>query len=145
MKIPSALSIAKLGVLVYVLFLVASCGGGGSGSAYTYVDGADGYFKWYAPYANAAALPNATNHHGMFAHTHDTGKAHFAHDAEWIQLVDVNDSINILADVDTTVNGGPSAGQVLKWNGSTTKWEPANDEQNDEPRPVAPIPMAKRR
>jgi len=103
--------------------------GGGSGSAYTYIDGADGYFKWYAPYANAAALPNATNHHGMFAHTHDTGKAHFAHDPDWIQLVDVNDSINILSDVDTTVNGGPSGGQVLKWNASTTKWEPANDEQ----------------
>lgn len=102
---------------------------GGTGSALTYIDGDDGYLKWHAPYANAAALPNAATHHGMVAHTHDTGKLHFSHDPDWIQLVDVNDSINILSDVDTTVNGGPSGGQVLKWNASTTKWEPANDEQ----------------
>ncbi len=103
--------------------------GGGSGSAYTYIDGDDGYLKWYAPYATLGDLPDATNHHGMLAHVHGTGKAYFAHSAAWVPLVDETQSITVLADVDTTVNGGPSDGQVLKWNDSNSAWEPANDEQ----------------
>jgi len=102
---------------------------GGSGSSYTYIDGDDGYLKWYAPYATLGDLPDATNHHGMLAHVHATGKAYFAHSAAWIPLVDENQSITVLSDVDTTVNGGPSDGQVLKWNDSNSAWEPANDEQ----------------
>ena len=102
---------------------------GGSGSAYTYIDGDDGYLKWYAPYATLGDLPDATNHHGMLAHVHGTGKAYFAHSAAWIPLVDENQSITVLADVDTTVNGGPSDGQVLKWVASASAWQPANDLQ----------------
>lgn len=102
---------------------------GGSGSAYTYIDGDDGYFKWYAPYATLSDLPDATNHHGMFAHVHGTGKGYFAHSAAWVPLVDENQSITVLSDVDTTVNGGPTNGQILKWNDTSSKWEPANDEQ----------------
>lgn len=102
---------------------------GGSGSAYTYIDGDDGYLKWYAPYATLGDLPDATNHHGMLAHVHGTGKAYFAHSAAWVPLVDENQSITVLNDVDTTVNGGPSDGQVLKWVAATSKWSPANDEQ----------------
>jgi len=103
--------------------------GGGSGSAYTYIDGDDGYLKWYAPYAELVNLPDASNHHGMFAHVHGTGKGYFAHNAQWIPLVDETQSITVLADVDTTVNGGPTNGQVLKWNSTSSNWEPANDEQ----------------
>ena len=102
---------------------------GGSGSAYTYIDGDDGYLKWYAPYATLGDLPDATNHHGMLAHVHGTGKAYFAHSAAWVPLVDENQSITVLNDVDTTVNGGPSDGQVLKWVAANNKWQPANDEQ----------------
>ena len=102
---------------------------GGSGSAYSYVDGSDGYFKWYAPYATEGDLPNATNHHGMFAHAHATGKGYFAHSAAWVPLISENSSVTLLSDVDTTVNGGPTDGQVLKWVASTSKWSPANDEQ----------------
>ena len=105
--------------------------GGGSGSAYSYVDGDDGYFKWYAPYANEAALPDATNHHGMFAHAHDTAKGYFAHNATWVPLISENSSMTLLSDVDTTINGGPSDGQVLKWVDATQKWSPANDLQGD--------------
>jgi len=101
--------------------------GGNSGTPYTYIDGADGYLKWYAPYSELADLPNATNHHGMFAHVHDTGKGYFAHSSSWIELVDVNSSIGDLSDVDMTVGGGPSNGQILKWNSTTSKFEPAND------------------
>lgn len=102
---------------------------GGSGSAYTYIDGDDGYLKWYAPYAELVDLPDASNHHGMFAHVHGTGKGYVAHNAQWIPLVDETQSITVLSDVDTTVNGGPSDGQVLKWNATNSAWEPANDEQ----------------
>jgi plastocyanin len=65
----------------------------------------------------------------MFAHVHGTGKGYVAHNAQWIPLVDETQSITVLADVDTTVNGGPADGQVLKWVESTGKWSPANDEQ----------------
>ena len=103
---------------------------GGSGSAYTFIDGTTGYLNWYAPYATEADLPSATNQHGMFAHVHGTGKGYFAHAAAWVPLVDETSSISVLADVDTTVNGGPSDGQVLKWVAANSKWEPANDQQS---------------
>ena len=66
----------------------------------------------------------------MFAHVHGTGKGYFAHAAAWVKLMDYNDGISALTDVDTTVNGGPSDGQVLKWNDGNSKWEPANDQQS---------------
>ena len=103
---------------------------GGSGSAYTRIDGTTGYLTWYAPYATEGDLPSATDQHGMFAHVHGTGKGYFAHAAAWVKLVDYNDGISALTDVDTTVNGGPSDGQVLKWNAGNTAWEPANDLQS---------------
>jgi hypothetical protein len=43
-------------------------------------------------YANAAALPSASSYHGMFAHTHDTGKALFAHGGSWHNLLDESSS-----------------------------------------------------
>ena len=101
---------------------------GSQGSRKVYIDGADGYLKYEAAYSLIGDLPAAADHHGMFAHVHDTGKGYFAHGGNWISLLDANDGISILTDVDTTVNGGPSDGQVLKWNGTSTKWEPANDE-----------------
>ena len=103
---------------------------GGSGSAYTRIDGTTGYLTWYAPYATESDLPSATDQHGMFAHVHGTGKGYFAHAAAWVKLMDYNDGISALTDVDTTVNGGPSDGQVLKWNATNTAWEPANDLQS---------------
>ncbi len=103
---------------------------GGSGSAYTRIDGTTGYLTWYAPYATEGDLPSATDQHGMFAHVHGTGKGYFAHAAAWIKLMDYNDGISALTDVDTTVNGGPSDGQVLKWNAGNSAWEPANDLQS---------------
>lgn len=101
---------------------------GGSGQAYAVCDGADGYFKWNAPYTDEASLPAAGTYHGMFAHAHDTGKGYYSHNSAWIPLISENSSVTLLSDVDTTVNGGPSDGQVLKWVASTSKWSPANDE-----------------
>jgi plastocyanin len=100
---------------------------GGTGSAYTYIDGDDGYLKWYAPYETVGDLPLASNHHGMFAHVHGTGKGYFAHNATWVAIIDENDGIGSLSDVDTSIGGGPSDGQVLKWNATNSAWEPAND------------------
>ena len=99
---------------------------GSQGSRKVYVDGADGYLKWTSPYALLSDLPDVTAHQGMLGYVNDTGKAYVAH-SSWTQLLDATDGISILTDVDTTVNGGPSDGQVLKWNGTSSKWEPGND------------------
>jgi len=98
---------------------------GNTGSAYTYIDGADGQLKYTNVYDDITDLPNATSHHGMFAHVHETERAYYAHGGSWTQLIDNGSSIGELFDVDMTVGGGPSAGQVLKWNGES--WAPAND------------------
>ena len=99
---------------------------GGAGSALAYVDGADGYFKWSAPYTALSDLPDVATHHGMFAHVHDEGHGYFAH-GSWIQLLDTGSSIGELTDVDMTVGGGPSDGQVLKWSAANSNWYPDND------------------
>ena len=99
---------------------------GGAGSALAYVDGADGYFKWSAPYATLGDLPDVATHHGMFAHVHAEGHSYFAH-GSWIQLLDTTSSIGELTDVDMTVGGGPSDGQVLKWSAANSNWYPDND------------------
>ena len=104
---------------------------GSTGSALTYIDGADGKLKYSNHFDDVASLPDATNHHGMFAHAHDEGHGYFAHAGSWTQLLDTGSSIGELSDVDMTVGGGPSAGQVLKWNGTENRWEPANDATGD--------------
>ena len=99
---------------------------GGAGSALAYVDGDDGFLKWSAPYPLLTDLPDVSTHHGMFAHVHDTGHGYFAH-GSWIQLIDTTSSIGEIADVDMTVGGGPSDGQVLKWSAANSNWYPDND------------------
>ena len=100
---------------------------GNTGSALTYVDGADGKLKWSNHFDEAANFPDASTHHGMFAHAHLEGKGYFAHSGVWKPLLDESSSLGLLGDVDMTVGGGPSDGQVLKWSAANTKWEPAND------------------
>ena len=73
-------------------------------------------------YAQVADLPNANTYHGMFAHVHATGKGYFAHGGNWVELLDENSNLSDLANV--SVNA-PTAGQVLKWDG--TQWAPAAD------------------
>ncbi len=103
---------------------------GGTGSALTYVDGADGKLKWSNHFDEAANLPDASTHHGMFAHAHAEGKGYFAHSGVWEPLISESSSLGLLGDVDMTVGGGPSDGQVIKWNNATSKWEPANDDSS---------------
>ena len=38
-------------------------------------------------YSNLAALPNAGDYHGAFAHVHSEGRAYFAHAGQWWELV----------------------------------------------------------
>ena len=38
-------------------------------------------------YSNLAALPNAGDYHGAFAHVHSEGRAYFAHAGQWFELV----------------------------------------------------------
>ena len=100
---------------------------GGTGSALTYIDGADGKLKWSNHFDDAASLPDASTHHGMFAHAHLEGKGYFAHSGVWQPLLSESSSLGLLGDVDMTVGGGPSDGQVLKWSAANAKWEPSND------------------
>ena len=104
---------------------------GGTGSALTYIDGADGKLKWSNHFDDVANLPDASNHHGMFAHAHSEGHGYFAHGGAWIQIIDTNSGIGELGDVDMTVGGGPSDGQVLKWSSTNSNWYPDNDESGD--------------
>ena len=103
---------------------------GGTGSALTYIDGADGKLKWSNHFTDFASLPDASTHHGMFAHAHAEGKGYFAHSGVWEPLLSESSSLGLLGDVDMTVGGGPSDGQVIKWNNATSKWEPANDDSS---------------
>ena len=72
-------------------------------------------------------LPDASTYHGMFAHVHNTGKAYFAHNNQWVKLANAGDlgsggatSLDELLDVDTS---GKQVGQVLRWTG--TEWDAA--------------------
>ena len=76
-------------------------------------------------YDNIGDLPGANTYHGMFAHVHATGKGYFSHNGNWIELLDVSTSIGDLSGVDLTV--GPTDGQVLKWEQSSSSWKAAND------------------
>ena len=100
---------------------------GGTGSALTYIDGTDGKLKYTNHFATTADLPAAADHHGMFAHVHAENHGYFAHGGAWIQLIDSGSSVGELTDVDLTVGGGPSDGQVLKWSAANSNWYPDND------------------
>ena len=43
-------------------------------------------------YSAEANLPNANTYHGMFAHVHGTGKGYFAHNGNWVKLLDETSS-----------------------------------------------------
>jgi plastocyanin len=100
---------------------------GGTGSALTYIDGTDGKLKYTNHFDTTADLPAAADHHGMFAHVHAENHGYFAHGGAWIQLIDSGSSVGELTDVDMTVGGGPSDGQVLKWSAANSHWYPDND------------------
>ena len=101
---------------------------GGTGAALTYVDGADGKLKYSNVFATTGDLPDNTVHHGMFAYVSGDTKARFATSGGWVNIISESSSIGLLSDVDLTVGGGASDGQVLKWDASNNYWYPANDE-----------------
>ena len=100
---------------------------GGTGSALTYIDGADGKLKYSNHFPTAGDLPDNTVHHGMFALVSADNTARVATNGGWKKIIGEDHSIGDLGDVDMTVGGGPSDGQVMKWNAANTAWEPAND------------------
>ena len=103
---------------------------GGTGSALTYVDGADGKLKYSNHFPTTGDLPDNVAHHGMFAYVSGDGKGRVATSGGWVPLISENSSLGLLSDVDMTVGGGPSDGQVIKWNASNAAWEPANDDSS---------------
>ena len=101
---------------------------GGTGAALTYIDGADGKLKYSNHFATTGDLPENVAHHGMFAYVSGDTTARVATAGGWKKLIGEDHSIGNLSDVDLTVGGGASDGQVLKWDGTNSYWYPANDE-----------------
>ena len=103
---------------------------GGTGSALTYIDGADGKLKYSNHFATVGDLPDAVTHHGMFAYVAADTTGRVATSAGWKKIIGEDHSLGDLGDVDMTVGGGPSDGQVIKWNAGNSAWEPANDDSS---------------
>ena len=103
---------------------------GGTGSALTYVDGADGKLKYSNHFPTVGDLPENIAHHGMFAYVSGDTTARVATAGGWKKIIGEDHSLGDLGDVDMTVGGGPSDGQVIKWNDTNSKWEPANDDSS---------------
>ena len=59
-------------------------------------------------YLNESELPDAGTYHGMFAHVHETGKAYFAHDGQWVEIGAGNGSFDT-SDIDSDINANTSA------------------------------------
>lgn len=100
-------------------------------------------------YSAESNLPSATTYHGMFAHVHGTGKGYFAHNGNWVKLIDetssttnnlTEGSTNLyytdaradariaaadLADLTNVNNTAPTDGQVLTWDNTNSYWKPA--------------------
>lgn len=95
-------------------------------------------------YPTESDLPNASDYHGMFAHVHGTGAAYFAHNGQWVELANKDDSgtsdfdgdynsltnkpfipsdLDDLSDVQ--FSSPVLVGHVLKWNG--TQWTNLED------------------
>ena len=66
----------------------------------------------------------------MFAYVSGDTTARVATAGGWKKIIGEDHSLGDLGDVDMTVGGGPSDGQVIKWNDTTSKWEPANDDSS---------------
>ena len=75
-------------------------------------------------YSTLSNLPNATTHHGMFAHVHAEGHGYFSHADAWTQLLDTGSSIGEISDVDLST--APTDNQVLKWDNANSKWIPGS-------------------
>lgn len=61
---------------------------------------------------NVAALPAATDYHGMFAHAHSTGRGYFAHGGAWKELLDtsggqtITGNLTMGTDANITIGSG---------------------------------------
>ena len=70
-------------------------------------------------YQNAPAIL----YHGMFAHVHETGHGYFAHQGDWIQLLDTTSKLTDLSDTLDDVPDSGWDGNILRYNFATSKWE----------------------
>ena len=62
-------------------------------------------------------------YHGMFAHVHETGHGYFAHQGDWIQLLDTTSKLTDLSDTLDDVPDSGWDGNILRYNFATSKWE----------------------
>ena len=62
-------------------------------------------------------------YHGMFAHVHETGHGYFAHQGDWIQLLDTSSKLTDLSDTLDDIPDSGWDGNILRYNFATSRWE----------------------
>lgn len=109
----------------------------GHGGQSTVFDGTTGHVQvsdkitYKNEYPTVGDAPSNSTHKGFFftVNGDDSPKVNMTYtglgDAT-VDLVTKLDSITALTDVDTTTTA-PTNGQVLKWNSTTSKWQPGDD------------------
>jgi hypothetical protein len=56
-------------------------------------------------YASPSDFPSASTYHGMTAHSHSNGKLAYAHNSQWLNVVNEDSSGNVTIDGNLTING----------------------------------------
>ena len=74
-------------------------------------------------YANSGSLPTASDYEGMFAYDVDGNVPYVADTGGWVRLLQEGDSISLLGNVGSIAS--ISNGQVLSWNSSGGRFDPA--------------------
>ena len=74
-------------------------------------------------YANSGSLPTASDYEGMFAYDVDGNVPYVADTGGWVRLLQEGDSISLLGNVGSIAS--ISNGQILQWNSSGGRFDPA--------------------
>lgn len=94
----------------------------GSNGTDTIIDGADGFFKWNAPYTSASDLPQFGTYVGMFAYVADVSKAYYSNGTAWVNLIDT--ATGRIQDLSNVQDTNYTDGQVPTWNAVNGRFEP---------------------
>ena len=91
-----------------------------TGSSYMTISGQGSAIRFNHP--NFASFPNYTTYSGSPALDNATNKVYMASSGGWMELITENSSIAKISDVN---NAGIGNGDLIDWNATTTRFEPA--------------------
>ena len=83
------------------------------------IEGVAGENKIPSLYAAMTDLPSASTYHGMFAHVHANGRAYFAHDPDWVEIVSKESNGNVGTGTETFNIGDLTVNKDLDVDGHT--------------------------